>query len=723
MPARCYFDCQGRSSRFSGFLSNLIHRRPEREFSAGASGRVDADERDTPAAVREGSSRASSPLPSTRPATPPPPISAPTLQDLGLSLTAISSILTPSHFSTPPTNGTFLKPRYLLLCHSQGLDVLPLLSPPAPQPYALVRRVSFKSVVVMEEKGVLVAIAGRRDGVRVYALEEVRKAVEWRVGVELRREAERQRREEAKRGITGGVDRVFGELGTTIPDRLSKSKIAESPSTPTPATSKTKLARRSSISTTEPSKHPPPKPRAPTTGGRRPKPRTPSKEARANHINGDPPPYQMPSSSRSDMISQPSVISVSQSRSRSGSVNNVLAGPSTRRRSVATVTPKDDEKADWDHYSSDEEAINMATAGPSGSAALDERTSSMNAGGHSIGASSGEGSQAPTTLDIPNLTDTLRRTETSQIPTSPTSRRSRPAQLDLSLNRTTTNTSTSRPPPSPTPSIWTLRQALAAVPSGENSRSNASDNDDDDDDGEGEDSISFAQALAESRLPSLPPPGTQQPQEPILLAAGQSTVETQSPGEMADSRSVGTAGSQSRRSRRRWSVFDGVFAQQQSVSTESIVSSSRPNTPSAARPLTPSGSLGSARTSNTLTRITSADASSLQRASSRGHSFTTERSRPSTANLPPIPVTTSVTITPSHHRFLPKIITNAFNGRRSDDQSSPGGRSQHTEMLKRPSGSGAAPLPPAPKLEYVKLPGTKGAVLIKAVETAKKRYV
>ena len=29
---------------------------------------------------------------------------------------------------------------------------------------------------------------------------------------------------------------------------------------------------------------------------------------------------------------------------------------------------------------------------------------------------------------------------------------------------------------------------------------------------------------------------------------------------------------------------------------------------------------------------------------------------------------------------------------------------------------------PPPKLEYVKLPGTKNALLIKAVETAKKRY-
>jgi hypothetical protein len=28
---------------------------------------------------------------------------------------------------------------------------------------------------------------------------------------------------------------------------------------------------------------------------------------------------------------------------------------------------------------------------------------------------------------------------------------------------------------------------------------------------------------------------------------------------------------------------------------------------------------------------------------------------------------------------------------------------------------------PPPKLEYVKLPGTKGALMVKAVETAKKR--
>ena len=54
----------------------------------------------------------------------------------------------------------------------------------------------------MEHRGVLVAISGRRDGVRVYALDEIKKAVEWRLDVEIRREREKLRREEAKTGST-----------------------------------------------------------------------------------------------------------------------------------------------------------------------------------------------------------------------------------------------------------------------------------------------------------------------------------------------------------------------------------------------------------------------------------------------------------------------------------------------------------------------------------------
>ena len=36
----------------------------------------------------------------------------------------------------------------------------------------------------------MVAIAGRRDGVRVYALEVVKKAVGWRPIIKIRRESE-----------------------------------------------------------------------------------------------------------------------------------------------------------------------------------------------------------------------------------------------------------------------------------------------------------------------------------------------------------------------------------------------------------------------------------------------------------------------------------------------------------------------------------------------------
>jgi len=39
------------------------------------------------------------------------------------------------------------------------------------------------------------------------------------------------------------------------------------------------------------------------------------------------------------------------------------------------------------------------------------------------------------------------------------------------------------------------------------------------------------------------------------------------------------------------------------------------------------------------------------------------------------------------------------------------------------TGVSGAPYAPAPKLEYLKLPGTKGSLMIKAVETPKKRRV
>ena len=50
----------------------------------------------------------------------------------------------------------------------------------------------------MEHRGVLVAISGCHDGVRVYALDEIKEVVEWRLDVEICREQEKVHREETK---------------------------------------------------------------------------------------------------------------------------------------------------------------------------------------------------------------------------------------------------------------------------------------------------------------------------------------------------------------------------------------------------------------------------------------------------------------------------------------------------------------------------------------------
>jgi hypothetical protein len=49
--------------------------------------------------------------------------------------------------------------------------------------------------------------------------------------------------------------------------------------------------------------------------------------------------------------------------------------------------------------------------------------------------------------------------------------------------------------------------------------------------------------------------------------------------------------------------------------------------------------------------------------------------------------------------------------------------SETADVSKRAAGTPAASHAPPPKLEYVKLPGTKGALMVKSVETAKKRCV
>jgi hypothetical protein len=62
------------------------------------------------------------------------------------------------------------------------------------------------------------------------------------------------------------------------------------------------------------------------------------------------------------------------------------------------------------------------------------------------------------------------------------------------------------------------------------------------------------------------------------------------------------------------------------------------------------------------------------------------------------------------------MLNSAFHPRNADARAQ-SAMPRHSDALSNVPGHPT----PAPKLEYVKLPGTKGALLIKSVETAKKR--
>ncbi|GBE78326.1 hypothetical protein SCP_0112110 [Sparassis crispa] len=708
------------SNRLSGFFSSLIHRRdPALAPSSEASTPT------TPKAAS--SSRASSPVPS-RPTTPPPQLPAPSLIDLGLTLSSLTAHLSPSSSSHPPSSGAFLGPHYLLLCHVQGLDVLPLIGPPSPQPYALIRRVPFKSVVVMEHRGVLVAIAGRRDGVRVYALEEIKRAVEWRMEAEVRREQERARRELAKRSqVTySGLGHHDGEKrGSTEKDMRGKTPV-------TPVSGKNSAPWTSgSVPPVPHLGRPKPPARTATVKAPKAKPKTP---ARPTTPTGPPPAYNTPATPRAR---DPPVAPVT--RSRATSISEVMAGTMNRHHTLDNpIQVDEDAKADW--ASSDDEAINVVAA-PSGSQMLDERTSSM----------------AATTASTAGSRPTLDMGRVQSAPSiqTRTTRRSRPSNLDLTITRTNTVTNVVPvPPPSPTPTLLSLQQALTLPPSmgtlstlssvGNTAPNADADVDadieaDEDDDGDMEpaspstptrERISLAEALLESRLPDLPPVGTRRPQQPILLDAREDEVPA-SPRTSESTYTGQSLGEQpTGRRRRRWSVLGGVFTHIPGNSQSSIPSlpestalggssSVAEDQPTEMRERTTSQ-----LTRSNSTRIVQSSSTVSVRPPSRpstspGPSGTSERSAAAlVGDLPPLP---SARIPSASTRFLPRIITNAFQARRSDD----------TPILPRASEGDvkrtvAGPIPPhapAPKLEYVKLPGTKGAVMVKAVETAKKSFL
>ncbi|KAK7694531.1 hypothetical protein QCA50_001717 [Cerrena zonata] len=701
------------SNRFSGFFSNLIHRRdpqpttPTRETMA-------SEPSPTPTPAPRSSSRASSPLPS-RPSTPPPPLPAPTLQDLGLDLSTITSHISPAHFSSPPTSGAFLAPNYLLLCHAQGLDVLPLQAPPSTQPYTLIRRVPFKCVVVMEQRGVLVAIAGRRDGVRVYALEEVKRAIEWRMDVEIRRERERTRREEAKKASAANAEAHKRAMS----EKDGKPKLFSSSHG-----SNDKLARRSSISVPSPNGAP----RTPV------KPQTQKSAPTTTTPAGPPPAYSTfaPPSLRTRELSSVN-LPTNANRARTTSVNDVLAG-TVRRRPTSEDTERDaiqdDAKPDW--ASSDDEAINLVAA-PSGSRALDERTSA---------AASGSGASLAHATPTPSG---ATRTSTS---TSVHGHRHRPGNLDLSMLRPNSGNVTVSPsgaPPSPTPTLLTLRQALMASPNASNppirrtlSSAAARDtpepeNDEDEDPDPAPSSpttptrerISLAEALFESRLPELPPVGTRQPQDAIMISSVASgDEEPPASPRTSDTHSTFTrrsTGDQSNRRRRRWSVFEGIFPNGSQASSASI-----PSVPEAHPEASEAHSDSETRRERTLSRSQStrglpSSSHTGSRVSSSGRPSTADgHTMASSAFVPPPPPPLPV-LTPSGSRFIPRIITNAFHSRRNDDRPPTPGTADSDS--RRNINTPMTQHIPAPKLEYVKLPGTKGSVMIKAVETAKKSFL
>lgn len=264
------------------------------------------------------------------------------------------------------------------------------------------------------------------------------------------------------------------------------------------------------------------------------------------------------------------------------------------------------------------------------------------------------------------------------------------------------------------PTLITLRQTLAqpSSPQASNSQPPAADPDEEEDEVDDvEGRISLAQALLESRIPDLPPAGTTRPQEPILITPTQtSPVDRSAPSSPITQRgSLGRA--EQRRSRRRWSIM---------ISPPSFTSLSSTPVPESSRDAPQT-----------------APASDSPGRFSRSQSFRSHRSHPQQQQRParsatePVPHETnpaasvpdlvaSAIPAASRSRFIPQFLSNAFNGRRSDERSV-----TQTGSLSELEGSkwvNTIHQNPAPKLEYVKLPGTKGALMIKAVETPKKRY-
>ena len=565
----------------------------------------------------------------------------------------------------------------------------------------------------MEHRGVLVAIAGRRDGVRVYALEEVKRAIEWRIDVEVRRERDRLRREIVKKIPVNSLE--SGQDFRHPTEKLGKPSLSTPP--PGEPIIRNPLRKGShgafSISPSlpsTPSSTPatPLIPRSPTPRTIR-KPKALQSQAQIPAPAEHPPPY----SNSLDLSNPPLLgaqVSAVSPRSRSGSVSEVLAAaPSAARRNLDGNKPRNpDIKSDWVE-SSDDEAIDIVAAGSSGSRALDERTSA------NISTAAPAVSIRP--VPVPSATTSTRR--------------HRPSNLDLTLSLS--SISVAPPEPSPVPTLLTLRQALSNSPPAHRNIHTmdvlqdpetplGATEPDDDDDVNGR--ISLAQALLESRMPDIPPVGTRRPQQPILIRSSHPIAiaeDEQSGYRTSEELPIINSSNSSDRPgrRRRWSLLLGS-----------------PTGPSTNESLASSRSFGASVAPAVGERQISRDTRSHSLRSNLSRTSTARPSTSPTESSMMTPYTTAIPGRPEappsvmssrsslSSRFIPRLITNAFQGRRSDDRPSlPTQNTVDSDGSKRVSGTTLMPHAPPPKLEYVKLPGTKGALAVKAVETAKKRWI
>ncbi len=399
----------------------------------------------------------------------------------------------------------------------------------------------------MEERGVLVAIAGRRDGVRVYALEEVRRAVEWRIDVEIRKEMDRRRREEMKRlAALPSVNVTLQAKGEAAPKsappagpkgRAHKSNLMNShsmdsilvgtsdpggPSTTNPVVSTTK--RKSSLKKKPPYTHKEVRSRDSNFASSRPLPlattlpipplppvpRTPPVQrlfprTSIANLNIHRHATRRAMSAREAMAapvpqSEPDVVTMD---SNEDSISVPSAGESILLRREPT-------KGEWmdGENHSDEEAL--IAAGPSGSAALDERTS---AAARASVSRTNSGLTTETVrindVDVPIMSSGGTRSTGGIV------RQRRPSNLNLSpvAVRPEDGEGDEDDMPSPAPTLLTLRQALQATAgrtaNGDAPNANITTSDHDEPNTPTGEVISFAEWLLESRLPDAPPLGVE----------------------------------------------------------------------------------------------------------------------------------------------------------------------------------------------------------------------